>query len=247
MAKPTTPPVTKRPNHKAPRARKVGTKVNGSAASMPGTARTLQMKLISPGVKSTRPRGWTVDKEIERDTRNWKWDVRREKAAAMLAEDVESDNVIAHQCGVTYQTIARWKRVICFNDRVNQLRQRINEQLEQYRNAILRRSIADRFKRIDSIVEDFARTNLLIEERAEAYAEAPGGKSGLLSRDARVIFDKDGNPQELPVYKFDGAVIAAREQLRKSVAEELGERSSNTNVLALTVIKRVVGVAEEDI
>ena len=228
MAKPTTPPVTKRPNHKAPRARKVGTKVNGSAASMPGTARTLQMKLIPPGAKSS------------------KWDDKREKAALLLAEDVESDQVIAFQCGVTYQTIARWKRVICFNDRVNEHRTRINEHLEQYRAALLRRSIADRYKRIDSIVDDFARTNLLIEERAVAYADAPGGSSGLLARDCKLVFN-NGVMEEIPVYKFDGAVISAREQLRKSVAEELGERSSNTNILALTVIKRVVGVADGEI
>ena len=246
MAKPTTPPVTKRPNHKAPRARKVGTKVNGSAASMPGTARTLQMKLIPPGAKSSKPRGWTVDRDIEMDTRNWKWDDKREKAALLLAEDVESDQVIAFQCGVTYQTIARWKRVICFNDRVNEHRTRINEHLEQYRAALLRRSIADRYKRIDSIVDDFARTNLLIEERAVAYADAPGGSSGLLARDCKLVFN-NGVMEEIPVYKFDGAVISAREQLRKSVAEELGERSSNTNILALTVIKRVVGVADGEI
>jgi hypothetical protein len=241
-----SPPTTKRPNAKAPRARKVGLQgINGSAASMPGTAPTLKLTMGKPGPQKSR--GWTVDKEIERDTRNWKWDDRREKAALMLAEDIESDAVIAYQCGVTVQTIARWKRVNVFNDRVNTYRQRVNEQLEQYRSSLLRKSIADRYKRIDSMVDDFARTSLLIEERAEAYAEAPGGKSGLLARDAKIYFDKDGNVKEIPVYKFDGAVINAREQLRKGVAEELGERQTNTNILALTVVKRVMGVAEDEI
>jgi phage terminase small subunit len=96
--------------------------------------------------------------------------------------------------------------------------------IEIHREAIRQNSIVNQQRRIDTYVDDFERLNRLIEARAadQATKAGPGGDTGLIVRQFKII----GNGRDAQVveeFAFDAAVITARQNLRKQIAQELGQ------------------------
>ena len=71
--------------------------------------------------------------------------------------------------------------------------------------------------------------NLVIDARAEAYSEVPGGASGLLAKDYR---GSGENMQE--VYSVDRVVLAEARELSKQISQELGQwvEKQDVNLIA---------------
>ena len=75
-----------------------------------------------------------------------------------------------------------------------------------------------RENRIKAKLDRHRRMQMVIDARAEAHANVPGGKSGLLVRDFK---------GENEVYKFDAALVAAMTEEEKAIAIELGQWQEN--------------------
>jgi phage terminase small subunit len=110
--------------------------------------------------------------------------------------------------------------IACDNLKKAHITKAISERRAELRLA----SIAAQEYRLDSYVDDFERLNRLIEARAadQATKAGPGGDTGLIVRQFKII----GNGRDAQVveeFAFDAAVITARQNLRKQIAQELGQ------------------------
>jgi hypothetical protein len=105
---------------------------------------------------------------------------KQEQAAAFVFDDKLSDEVIAEKIGINRKTLHRWKQLPAFAARVSELAQKARE-------AIAAKGIALKQNRLDSLVDLHKRMEQVIEERAAAYSDAPGGKTGLLVRQVRFV------------------------------------------------------------
>jgi hypothetical protein len=96
----------------------------------------------------------------------------------------------------------------------------VQKLVEETRKVLALRYIATQDQRIASYIQDFERTDRIIQERAEALKHVPGGSSGLIARDFKAVKD-----EVVEVYEFDAALVRERRAIRKDVAEELGQLS----------------------
>lgn len=172
------------------------------------------------------------DRNPDRHPVHWAWDEPRELAATLVAKDDELNSVIASKCGVSIVTLASWKNHPEFKKRVEQ-------HLLQYRDTLLKAGIMDRYRRIQSYDQDYRRIQNLINERAEEMADVPGGKSGLLVRDYKAV----GRNDVRETYKFDSALVAMRNELRKQIAQELGQWMESGDVGALDRLGELIALA----
>ena len=69
------------------------------------------------------------------------------------------------------------------------------------------------------------RLQIVMDERAAAHAEAPGGSSGLLAKDFRGTGEN-----MMPVYAVDGVVLREARELSKQIAQELGQWIEKSDV-----------------
>src|SRR5262245_55826060 len=104
----------------------------------------------------------------------WQWTNKRRHAAQYVA-DGKSTIEIAKMLDLTQATIANWKKTPEFTERVDQIKIEMAE-------ALKRAGLRVKENRLNSLNEDFERTNKVIEGRAISHADIPGGDSGLLVR-----------------------------------------------------------------
>lgn len=143
--------------------------------------------------------------------RNFHWTRQTVKAATLLAENRLTQKQIAAEVGCSPRAVANWLTVPVFKSHVSKL-------VEETRKILAQRYIAQQDQRIASYIQDFERTDQIIQERAEALKDVPGGKSGLIARDFKAVKD-----EVVEVYEFDAALVRERRAIRKDVAEELGQ------------------------
>lgn len=74
----------------------------------------------------------------------WKWDERRNLAAVLLAADEKTDEQIAAECKVSRQTIANWKLVPQFQERIDQ-------HVEAFRKRVFSMGFADKARRVRAL------------------------------------------------------------------------------------------------
>ena len=90
--------------------------------------------------------------------------------------------------------------------------------LQTAKLALLGRPVlAARENRLAALQDRHDRLNLIVEERAADMAEAPGGKSGLLTRDYK------GKNADQVVYKLDTGLLSEFREHERQVAIELGQ------------------------
>jgi hypothetical protein len=149
--------------------------------------------------------------------RNFKWTKQNVKAAHLVAANELTHKKIAAEVGVSPRALANWLEVPTYRSFISRL-------IESTRKQLAQRYVAQQDQRISSYISDFERTDALIKARAAdpEMCAAPGGNTGLLTRDVKSIGSGE-NAEIVDVYEFDAALMRERRELRKAVAEELGQ------------------------
>ena len=134
-------------------------------------------------------------------------------AAALVAEDAQTDEEIAASVGVDRRTLTRWKHDEDFIAEVRRL-------IEEYEKQILHVGIAQRRKRLDALNNRWHRMQKVIEARAvdPAHAVAAGGDTGLLVRDV-----KGAAGEIVEVFAVDTALLKEMRETEKQAAQEVGQ------------------------
>lgn len=151
--------------------------------------------------------------------KHWRWTQTTTLAAQLMAEDKISQQEMAKQLGVSTAALYGWRQVPEFQERVEEL-------LEAYKARVRRRSIALLERRIDTYMDDFDAIQTIQRERglgrngkplSDKVGEEGGRSTGL------ICVDYKGKDADRPVYKFDKAIIDSKNDLRKLLAQELGQ------------------------
>jgi hypothetical protein len=140
------------------------------------------------------------------------WTAQREEAALLVAQDELTDEQIAKRVGVTRNgAVARWKATPAF-------RVRVNEHVREWAQRFREEGLCVKERRVRSLVDDFAATELILSERGEQLADFGGGCStGFICRDYK---GKDATQE---VFFFDAALMRERRAIREQIAQELGD------------------------
>ena len=165
----------------------------------------------------------------------WFWTRKRELAAKLVADETLTGTEIGNQVDVGRRTLDRWKTSPEFQARVDGY-------IEAFKKSVRQKFLAVKEVRLQSLIEDFNATTLILRERGidAAWMDetghirkdgAPGGSTGYLAREyqnretADVIHE--GKPAKVArpkaIYRFDSAIMRERRELRKQIAIELGE------------------------
>lgn len=110
----------------------------------------------------------------------FRWTGRREEAALLIAEDRLTNKEIAAKVGVVRQSIREWKQYPEFMARVE-------SHVAAMAEAARERGIANRERRIAALNDRWRRMLRLIEDRAQEMASVPGGQTGLLVKQVKLI------------------------------------------------------------
>lgn len=137
-----------------------------------------------------------------------------EEAAALVAEDARSDEQIAAQLGITRSTLATWKSRPGFAARVDEISRAFAE-------VVLKRGIARKAYRVNTLANVHSRLLTVMEERAAdpSLADIPGGKTGLVVRKAVV------SAGALVGYEYavDTGLLKELRGIQEQAAKELGQ------------------------
>ena len=166
---------------------------------------------------------------------------KREQAALLIAEDELTDQRIADAVGIGRTTLARWKRDPDFAALVG-------EHIGQLQAAMLKHAIAKKHKRI-AVLDDLHRRALaVITARAgdDSMAEAPGGDTGLLVRQLKVI-GAGKNMQVVEEYSVDTGLIREIRALHEQTAKELGQWVDRSESDVTMTEIQIVGVNAEQL
>src|SRR5579864_2620072 len=112
--------------------------------------------------------------------RRFAWTDRAERAALLVAEDLRTDVEIAAEAKITDRQLRNWKAHPEFA-------QRVQEHVEATRAAVKAEGIANRQNRVDALNDRWQRLQQVIEARAEEHRDVPGGSTGLLVRQVKLV------------------------------------------------------------
>ena len=161
---------------------------------------------------------------------------RWERAALLVAEDQLTEEQIAGDCGVDRKTLYRWRQLAAFHAAVEEHRREWREQLKA-------KGLADRQNRIDALNDRWGRLRRVIDARADLHKDAPGGDTGLLVRQVKLVkvYNVEAEPPEegeerdgetlfsakrsveVSEYAVDTSLLKELREHEKQAAQELGE------------------------
>jgi hypothetical protein len=149
---------------------------------------------------------------------------KKQRAAILLAEDELTDEAIAAEVGIGTRTLRHWKRDPAFSEAVRDHTATLNR-------AISRFSVAKRRKRVQTLQRLADACLQIIEARAADpdFRRAPGGTSGLLTHDVKVIGYGD-NARKVDVYRVDTALSAELRNILRQAAQEVGQWSERYEI-----------------
>lgn len=178
---------------------------------------------------------------VSQNVAPFRWTTREERAAGLVAEDTLTNAEIGAAVGVRARTIERWKAHPAFAARVAEL-------VAAAQAAAKVRTIANKERRVQRLQERSEKLDRVIAARAEQHAEVPGGDTGLLVREPKIVKvydvkttqrrgptalaqEDDDDEQMTPTggvqivyeYRVDTATLAEMRQIEKQAAQELGE------------------------
>jgi hypothetical protein len=170
------------------------------------------------------------------------WSQQREEAAQLVADDRLSNDAIALKIGVSTKQLGRWKANPEFAARVA-------SHVAAWRERIRRRGLALKERRIESLIADFASTDVILAERGAQLVDqkptnasdpyAGGSRTGFITRDFK------GKDADTPVYSFDAALMRERRELRRQIAQELGEWADERRLnLALPAVTTAADITK---
>ncbi|MHB1161671.1 MAG: helix-turn-helix domain-containing protein [Chloroflexota bacterium] len=182
--------------------------------------------------------------------RGFRWSERKLQAALLVAQDQLTNTDIAERVGVSRNTIDEWKRTPSFAEKVEQL-------LSTMADTVTDQAIADRRTRIAALNERWLKMREVMAVRAREMAGVPGGSTGLLVPQVRMVKlymgapEGDGtspDPDLFASMRKRGQVVSyvvdvglLREHERQA-AIELGQWDEKDRPSASVVIREYVGV-----
>lgn len=151
-----------------------------------------------------------------RRTKAYQHTEEREHAAQLLAEDRLPDWKIAEKIGIGRTTLAEWKRLPKFAQRVDDL-------VSNYAARALNAGLARKERRLRVLNEMHDKILQVIDERGEdvSMATIPGGKTGIVVRNLKSI-GKGDDFQVVESYEIDIGAIRTIASLQEQVVKELG-------------------------
>lgn len=175
----------------------------------------------------------------------WEWTEARLLAAQLVAEDRLTDREIAATVEVHRKTLWLWQQREEFRVRVSEIRAALRE-------SILTEGIAARDRRVAAYDRRWRKMEAVIDARAKdpAMAGVPGGATGLLSHDVKMIGGGEA-AERVDVYEVDTGLLRELREVEKQAAQDLGqwtERREHTGKDgAELVVKVLAGGLMEDL
>jgi transposase-like protein len=138
---------------------------------------------------------------------------KREQAAQLIAEGRYEQAEIAETVGVERMSLYRWRKDPKFGARVDEFRRELNE-------AALKRAVARRQYRVNTLANRHSELLTVIEERAADpdLAKIPGGSTGLMVKTYKV-----SGETVMAEYAVDTAMLRELRGIEEAVAKELGQ------------------------
>jgi hypothetical protein len=192
--------------------------------------------------------------------RSFAWSGRSDRAALLVAEDLRTDAAIAAEAGISDRQLRTWKAHPDFAARVDQVR-------AELRAAVLAEGIASRQNRVDALNERWRRMQRVIDARAIEHADVPGGDTGLLVRQIKLVKiysttsspDDVDDPDDTDVlisakmnaqvaeYAVDTGLLKELREHEKQAAQELGQWTEKQELSGSLLIREYVGVDLEGV
>lgn len=150
----------------------------------------------------------------------FKWSDKRENAAMLVAQDEKPDREIAALIGVSEMTLERWKKHPEFRARIDSL-------LVEIREAVRKKGIAQKHRRLQNLNRRAELMERVIDERARQHpsiddlgaSPAAGASTGLMVLTRRYL-PGGGIVEEWAV---DTGLLKELRETEKQAAQELGE------------------------
>lgn len=167
----------------------------------------------------------------------FRWNKPRLEAAQLLAEDELTDDEIAQKISVDRKTLYNWRQHPDFTARIKGL-------VDELGNASRRYAIAHRNRRVRWLNDRVERMHSVIRDRAAdpTMADVPGGPSGLMVRQVKVVGGGD-QARVVEEYYVDTALLKELREHEKQAAQELGQWVEKKEVdgdLTLAVVEEIV-------
>lgn len=179
------------------------------------------------------------------------WSGKTEQAAMLVAQDTLTDKQIASECGIAERTLERWKLRSEFSARVQEHRDAFREQIRA-------EGIANRQNRVDALNDRWERMQRVLDARADELADVPGGNTGILVRQAKLVkvYKSDGDQEDedgetlysakrdVMVYEYavDTALLKEMRETEKQAAQDLGQWSEKQEHAGEILVRQYVGV-----
>jgi hypothetical protein len=185
------------------------------------------------------------------DATDFAWTGRRLKAAELVAADELTDAEIAAEAGINKATLERWKKVPAFAEKVGEARTAIAA-------AVRAEGIANKRNRLAAYQQRWELLEQVRRERGEheSMAEVPGGTTGILVRDiklVKVLDDSDSEhgqrsyQREYETFAVDTPMLREWRELEKQMAIETGEWEEKQKLSGDVLVRRYVGVDPDDV
>lgn len=169
----------------------------------------------------------------------------------LVAQDTLTDKQIASECGIAERTLERWKLRSEFSARVQEHRDAFREQIRA-------EGIANRQNRVDALNDRWERMQRVLDARADELADVPGGNTGILVRQAKLVkvYKSDGDQEDedgetlysakrdVMVYEYavDTALLKEMRETEKQAAQDLGQWSEKQEHAGEILVRQYVGV-----
>lgn len=146
----------------------------------------------------------------------FQWNMKRERAALLVAEDKLTDEAIACELEIGRQTLVRWKKTPEFKARVSKIIEKVRAKLES-------EGLRNKRNRLKALNERWEKMAEVIRQRAQTHKDiASGGNTGLLVRQVKGI-GKGEDFQVVEEYAVDTGLLREMREHEKQAAVELGE------------------------
>lgn len=163
---------------------------------------------------------------------------KREEAAQLVAGGRLSFDAIAAKIGINDRTLWDWRQLSEFRARVDAINEAFALTMQQY-------AIAQRARRIAALDDRRRRLENLIYARAEAYADAAGGDTGLIVEQIKATGGREGGYES--EYVFDAAVVRELRAHEEQAAKELGQWVEKQDHSGEIMVREYWGVSVDDV
>lgn len=144
-------------------------------------------------------------------------DLRKERAAQLLAEDALSVTAIASAIGVVRETIYAWQREPEVAARIEEIKRVLGDLTKRF-------AVCSKGYRINSLQQRLLRMELLMDARASSpeMEGVKGGETGLLVRDVKAV-GKGEEFRVVELFRVDTGLLRELREHEKQAAQEAGQ------------------------